>query len=134
MLLILANAILLYLVPDPCEKINTPNKQEIWKLDQVWHVSPLNLQKKFYCKEDKLEYFYIKQRDRSSLVAIQKVKITKESSCRNNALFSGKRKLFQGMIQSVKAANNHNPLRSEQTLLSKILSFNESTDHAGTYE
>lgn len=134
MLFVFANAILLYLSPDPCEKVLKPSNNEIAKLDQIWHVSPAKLRNTFYCKDDKKEYYYIKQKDKASYVALTKVKITKESSCRNNSLFNGKRKLFLGMIQSAKVANPNLPQAKESYLLKKIISVNDNSEHASTLQ
>lgn len=134
MFLYLATAILLHLLPDPCEKIPAPTKGQIWKFDFVWHYSPLKLRNNSICGSDLQEYFYIKQKDRASYIAMKKVKITKESSCRNNSLFNGKQKLFRGMLESVKEANASLSLAKEKEILSEIVILNDKIDHAGTYD
>lgn len=134
MFTILATAILLYLEPNPCEKVNSPKKGEIWKFDFVWHYSPLKLRNDSICGSDIQEFFYIKQRDRASYIAMKKVKITKESSCRNNSLFNGKQKLFRGMLKSVMAENQSLPSTKEKQILTEIALLNDKVDHAGTYD
>ncbi len=134
MFLYLATAILLHLLPDPCEKISAPSKGQIWKFDFVWHYSPLKLRNNSICGSDLQEYFYIKQKDRASYIAMKKVKITKESSCRNNSLFNGKQKLFRGMLESVKEANMNLSLAKEKEILSEIVNLNDKIEHAGTYD
>ncbi|MBK8394312.1 MAG: hypothetical protein IPL26_03580 [Leptospiraceae bacterium] len=134
MFLFLATAILLYLEPNPCDKITAPQKGEIWKFDFVWHYSPLKLRNNSICGNDIQEYFYIRQKDRASYIAMKKVKITKESSCRNNALFNGKQKLFRGMLQSVKEDNTNLSSIREKEILTEIALLNDKIEHAGTYD
>jgi len=134
MFTILATAILLYLEPNPCAKVTSPKKGEIWKFDFVWHYSPLKLRNDSICESDLQEFFYIRQRDRASYIAMKKVKITKESSCRNNSLFNGKQKLFRGMLKSAVAENQSLPSMKEREILTEIALLNDKVDHAGTYD
>ncbi len=134
MIFYLATAILLYLLPDPCEKIPAPTKGQIWKFDFVWNYSPLKLRNNSICGSDALDYFYVKQRDRASYIAMKKVKITKESSCKNNSLFNGKQKLFRGMLDSAKEVNVDLSSSKEKEILTEIALFNNKIEHAGTYD
>jgi hypothetical protein len=134
MILYLATAILLHLLPDPCEKIPAPAKGQIWKFDFVWHYSPLKLRNNSICGNDLHDYFYIKQRDRASYIAMKKVKITKESSCKNNSLFNGKQKLFRGMLDSAKEGNTYLSVSKEKEILTEIALLNDKIEHAGTYD
>ena len=134
MFFILATAILLYIEPNPCDKIPTQKKGEIWKFDFVWHYSPLKLRNDSICGNDMQEFFYIRQRDRASYIAMKKVKVTKESSCRNNALFNGKQKLFRGMLKSALEENQSLPSLKERDILTEIAILNDSIEHAGTYD
>jgi hypothetical protein len=68
MFVYLATAILLYLLPDPCEKIPAPTKGQIWKFDFLWHYSPLKIKNNNLCGNDTQEYFYIKQIERVLLL------------------------------------------------------------------
>lgn len=134
MIFYLATAILLHLLPDPCEKIAAPTKGQIWKFDYVWYYSPLKLRTNSLCANDTQEFFYIKQRDRASFIAMKKVKITKESSCKNNSLFNGKQKLFRGMLDSSKEGNANLSTVKEKEILTEIALLNDKIDHAGTYD
>ncbi len=134
MFTILATAILLYLEPNPCEKVTPPKKGEIWKFDFVWHYSPLKLRNDSICGSDLKDFFYIRQRDKASYIAMKKVKITKESSCKNNSLFNGKQKLFRGMLKSAVEENQSLPAMKEREILTEIALLNDKIDHAGTYD
>jgi hypothetical protein len=133
MFLILATAILLNLQPD-CNKLPSPSKSEIWKLDSVWNYSPFKIRNNSICGNDLKEFFYIKQRGRASYIAMKKVKITKESSCKNNSLFNGKQKLFQGMLETSNEANLVLSQLHEKEILNEIALLNDKVEHAGTYD
>jgi hypothetical protein len=134
MFYILATAILLYLTPEPCEKIPAPKTGDIWKLDSTWYYSPLKLRNNTICNGDTKYFFYIKQRDRASYIAMKKVKITKESSCRNNSLFNGKQKLLRGMLESAREDNTAITPLKEKEVLTEIAALNSKVEHSGVYD
>lgn len=85
--------------PD-CIKEPPPTSEEIWALsvEGNWHYSPNKIKSKNICKGDLKESFYKQFTNTESYVAKEQVPATKQSSCINNVLFSGKSQLYNSML------------------------------------
>jgi hypothetical protein len=82
------------------KKEKPPSSEDIWALsvEGNWHYSPDKIKSKSICKGDLKESFYKQFANTESYVAKEQVPATKQSSCINNVLFSGKSQLYNLML------------------------------------
>lgn len=87
-------------VEKECIKIPVPSKREIWELsiDGGWSYTPQKMEANDICEGDIKETFYKQYGNSESYVAKTQVPRTKMTSCISNVLLSGKRKLYDFMI------------------------------------
>lgn len=109
-----------------CIKEPSPTSEEIWALsvEGNWHYSPDKIKSKSICKGDLKETFYKQFANTESYVAEKQVPATKQSSCINNVLFSGKSQLYNLMID--KTAKEESIVISKE---SKAQVLQESIDY-----
>ncbi|HMV42838.1 MAG TPA: hypothetical protein PKD50_09905, partial [Leptospiraceae bacterium] len=83
-----------------CIKEVPPTSEDIWALsvEGNWHYAPDKIKNKNICKGDLKETFYKQFANTESYVAEKQVPATKQSSCINNVLFSGKSQLYNLMV------------------------------------
>lgn len=123
--------------PD-CIKETPPTSEEIWALsvEGNWHYSPNKIKSKNICKGDAKESFYKQFVNTESYVAEKQVPATKQSSCINNVLFSGKSQLYNAMLDKTAKEESINLSKEDksQVLLESVEYNNAEKGRSFYYE
>lgn len=122
-----------------CEKVTLTPLNDPYTLSNTWNYSPFLYEKSSSVCKDAKEYYFIKSQGKLSVVALKTLKKQNqaniESSCKNNALFTGKQLLFKKMIRDAASEVHSSKLKKdyETKTIEELTNKNKTTDQAGTY-